>query len=192
MPINTVDFVSPINVIATVTTFFDGEIDLDPASSHNANTFIQANRYFCPENQGLKQDWKAKCVYLYPPRDLLTGIEQPPDRSLWTKKKRFVKSAQRVWMEEMLRKYTLGEFEEGILFLTSTDVALIAAQKIGLDLPMCILKEHPKLRSDDKEFNKINTNKIYGFIYYFPSPHKADRKILEFSALFSTLGRVYI
>jgi len=95
-------------------------------------------------------------------------------------------------MEEMLRKYTLGEFEEGILFLTSTDVALIAAQKIGLDLPMCILKEHPKLRSDDKEFNKINTNKIYGFIYYFPSPHKADRKILEFSALFSTLGRVYI
>ena len=192
MPINAIDFVSPVDVIATVTAFFDGEIDLDPASSHNANTFIQANRYFCPEHQGLKQDWKAKSVYLYPPRDLLTGIEQPPDRSLWAKKKRFVKSAQRVWMEEMLRKYILGEFEEGILFLTSTDVALLAAQKIGMDLPMCILKEHPKLRNDDKDFSRVSTNKIYGFIYYFPSPNAADRKILEFSSLFSILGRVYI
>ena len=192
MPINAIDFVSPVDVIATVTAFFDGEIDLDPASSHNANTFIQANRYFCPEHQGLKQDWKAKSVYLYPPRDLLTGIEQPPDRSLWAKKKRFVKSAQRVWMEEMLRKYILGEFEEGILFLTSTDVALLATQKRGMDLPMCILKEHPKLRNDDKDFSRVSTNKIYGFIYYFPSPNAADRKILEFSSLFSILGRVYI
>jgi hypothetical protein len=95
-------------------------------------------------------------------------------------------------MEEMLRKYILGEFEEGILFLTSTDVALLAAQKIGMDLPMCILKEHPKLRNDDKDFSRVSTNKIYGFIYYFPSPREADRKILEFSGLFSTLGRVYI
>jgi hypothetical protein len=95
-------------------------------------------------------------------------------------------------MEEMLRKYILGEFEEGILFLTSTDVALLAAQKIGMDLPMCILKEHPKLRNDDKDFSRVSTNKIYGFIYYFPSPNAADRKILEFSSLFSTLGRVYI
>jgi len=127
VPINAVDFVSPVELIATVTAFFDGEIDLDPASSHNANKLIHANRYFCPEHQGLRQIWKAKSVYLYPPRDILTGAEQPPDRNLWTKKKRFVKSAQRVWMEEMFRKYTLGEFEEGILILTSTDVAMLAA-----------------------------------------------------------------
>jgi len=192
MPLNEVDFVSPIDVLAAVTGFFGGRIGLDPASSDNANSLVQADKYFCPKHQGLKQIWKADSVYLYPPRDRLTGIEQPPDRSLWTKKKRFTKSAQRVWMEEMLRKYTLGEFKEGLLFLTSTDVALLAAQKIGLDLPLCILKEHPKLRNDDKDFSRVSTNKIYGFLYYFPPTEDTEKRILEFSDCFNTLGRVYI
>ena len=192
MPISDVDFVTPIDVLAAVTSFFGGHIELDPASSDNANRLVQAQKYFCPQHQGLKQLWKADSVYLYPPRDKLTGIEQPPDRSLWTKKKRFAKSAQRVWMEEMLRKYTLGEFKEGVLFLTSTDVALLSAQKIGLDLPLCIMKDHPKLRNDDREFTKVSTNKIYGFLYYFPSMENTEKRILEFSSLFSTLGRVYI
>ena len=192
MPISDVDFVTPIDVLAAVTSFFGGQIQLDPASSDNANRLVQAQKYFCPQHQGLKQLWKADSVYLYPPRDKLTGIEQPPDRSLWTKKKRFAKSAQRVWMEEMLRKYTLGEFKEGVLFLTSTDVALLSAQKIGLDLPLCIMKDHPKLRNDDREFTKVSTNKIYGFLYYFPSMENTEKRILEFSSLFNTLGRVYI
>jgi len=192
MPISDVDFVTPIDVLAAVTSFFGGQIELDPASSDNANRLVQAQKYFCPQHQGLKQLWKADSVYLYPPRDKLLGIEQPPDRSLWTKKKRFAKSAQRVWMEEMLRKYTLGEFKEGVLFLTSTDVALLSAQKIGLDLPLCIMKDHPKLRNDDREFTKVSTNKIYGFLYYFPSMENTEKRILEFSSLFSTLGRVYI
>jgi len=192
MPINDIDFVTPIEVLAAVSSFFGGQIELDPASSDNANRLVQAEKYFTPQHQGLKQTWKASSIYLYPPRDKLLGVEQPPDRSLWTKKKRFAKSAQRVWMEEMMRKYTLGEFEEGILFLTSTDVALLSAQKIGLDLPICIMKEHPKLRHDDKDFTRVSTNKIYGFLYYFPSPGNTEKRILEFSDLFNTLGRVYI
>ena len=192
MPISDVDFVSPIDVLAAATAFFGGQIELDPASSDNANRLVQAQKYFTPQHQGLKQLWKAKSLYLYPPRERLLGVEQPPDRLLWTKKKRFTKSAQRVWMEEMFRKYTLGEFEEGLLFLTSTDVALLVAQKVGLDLPLCILKEHPKLRQDDEEFTKVSTNKIYGFLYYFPSIEHTEKRILEFSSLFSTLGRVYI
>jgi hypothetical protein len=192
VPINPVDFVSPVDVVATAAGFFNGQIDLDPASSHNANNLIQATKYYCPEHQGLRQVWKAKNVYLYPPRDRLVGIEQPPDRMLWKKSKRFMKSAQRVWMEEMLRKYTLGEFKEGLLFLTSTEVALLVAQKIGLDLPLCIMREHPDIRNDDAEFSRVNTNRIYGFIYYFPAPDKTENRILEFSEMFSTLGRVYI
>lgn len=192
MPINSVDFVSPVDVLATVTGFFNGQIDLDPASSHNANNLIQATKYFCPEHQGLKQTWKAKNVYLYPPRDRLIGVEQPPNRFLWKKQQRFAKSAQRVWTEEMLRKYRLGEFEEGILFLTSTEVALLVSQKIGLDFPFCILKDHPEIRQDDKEFSKVKTNKIYGFVYYFPSPTQIEKRVMEFNELFNTLGRVYI
>jgi hypothetical protein len=84
MPINDTDFVTPVDVLAAVSSFFGGQINLDPASSHNANRLVQAEKYFCPEHQGLRQLWKADSVYLYPPRDRLLGIEQPPDRSFWT------------------------------------------------------------------------------------------------------------
>ena len=64
------DFVSPLDLISTTTVFFGGEIFLDPASSKHANQVVQATRYFDWKNNGLKQDWKAKNIYLYPPRDV--------------------------------------------------------------------------------------------------------------------------
>jgi hypothetical protein len=60
MPCAVEDFVSPVNVVATTAAFFGGEIDLDPASSENANKLVGANRFFTPEDQGIKQLWKAK------------------------------------------------------------------------------------------------------------------------------------
>jgi hypothetical protein len=80
-------------------------------------------------------------------------------------------------MEEMLRKYRHSEFDEGILFLTSAEVALLATQKVNLDFPVCILKEHPKLQ--------------YGFIYYFPSLLNTEDRVGEFIEAYSPLGRVY-
>jgi hypothetical protein len=191
MPCAVEDFVSPVNVVATAAAFFGGEIALDPASSENANKLVGANKFFTPEDHGLKQLWKAKNVYLYPPRDVLFANEQPPDYRLYVRKRRFVKSAQRIWMEEMLRKYKHSEFDEGILFLTSTEVALLATQKVNLDFPVCILKEHPKLQYDNPEFTTVNTNKCFGFIYYFPSLLNTEERVGDFIEAYSPLGRVY-
>ena len=88
------DFVSPLDLVATTTAFFGGEIDLDPASSTNANYVVQANRFFNWEQNGLHQSWKAKNVYLFPPRDLLLKNEQPKSPVLFQKKLFFKKSAQ--------------------------------------------------------------------------------------------------
>ena len=54
------------------------------------------------------------------------------------------------------------------------------------------MKKHPDIRNDDAEFSRVNTNRIYGFIYYFPSSTQTDKKIMEFKEIFSLLGRVYI
>ena len=52
------DFVSPPDVVG-VTTAFLGGIDLDPASSKDANGLIQAQRFFTPkENCGFVLDPK--------------------------------------------------------------------------------------------------------------------------------------
>ena len=191
MPLGSFDFVSPPELLGTATAFFGGTIYLDPASSETANNFVGAERFYDPSVNGLKQSWKAKNVYLFPPRDFLFSSEQPPDKTLFKKTKRFKKSAQRVWLEELLARYRKNEFEEALVFLTSTDVALLVTQKIGFDFPLCILKEKPNLSWDEKDLPKVKNTKCYGFVFYLPAFINPEQRVQDFQDLFSTLGRVY-
>jgi hypothetical protein len=191
VPLANVDFVSPPEVIGTVTSFFGGEIGLDPCSSEFANTMVCANRYFSWEQNGLKQQWKSKNVYIYPPRDFLTPGEQPPDSVLFRKKRRFTKSAQRIWLEECVRRYQRNEFDEAIIFLTSTEVALLVTQKLNIDFPICILKERPDLYLDEPGLPKLGPTKCFGFILYLPKLINPQKAVFEFREVFSNIGRVY-
>jgi len=191
VPSSSFDFVSPSDVIGVTTAFFDGKIDLDPASSPHANTLVCANRFFTEEDNGLKQNWKAKTVYLYPPRELLAGTEQPDSPLLFVKRRKFQKSKQRVWLEETYKRYMRQEFEEAIVFLTSADVALKVTQKIGLDLPMCVMKDTPKLSLDQPGLPDLKNARCIGFVLYFPSSKNYDERMKNFIELYSLLGRVY-
>lgn len=184
------DFISPPELAATTAAFFGGSIDLDPASSEVANSIIQANKFFTWRENGLLQPWKAKNVYLFPPRDLLNGTEQPEDTRLFTKKLRFRKSAQRVWLELCYHKWVRNEFEEAIIFLTSSEVALLVTQKISFDFPLCVLAERPKLIKE-KNLESVKA-KVLGFVYYLPSRLNYEDNIRKFSDYYSSLGRVYI
>lgn len=191
MPQAAIDFVSPVDLVGTTTAFFGGRIDLDPASSHVANTLINAQKYFTPLENGLKQTWKAKNVYLYPPKDLLTFNEQPVDTQLFRKKRRFTKSAQRVWLEECYRQYLRNHFKEAVVFLTSSEVALISTQRLNIDFPMCILKEHPSLHLDTEDLPKAQNSRCYGFVLYLPDSNNPIERVRDFIDLYSPLGRVY-
>jgi len=186
------DFVSPPEIIATTTALFDGEIELDPASSSFANSVVQATKYFSWENNGLAQDWKAKNIYLYPPRDILLKHEQPKETRLFQKTRSFKKSSQRVWFELAYKKWVKKEFNEGIIFITSTEVALLATQRLGFDFPVCILKERPRLRIDNQTLDKVKSAKVFGFIFYLPPVEDYDLGVSRFFSLYSNLGRVYI
>ena len=82
------------------------------------------------EHNGLNQTWKGKNVYLYPPRDLALKNEQPKSTKLFEKTNYFKKSNQRVWLEQAHKKWLKREFDEGIVFITSTEVALTFYSKI--------------------------------------------------------------
>lgn len=191
MPLAAIDFVSPPDVIGVTASFFNGAIDLDPASSKEANTLVNANRFYTFEDNGLQQEWRAKNIYLYPPRDILSVSEQPKETLLFTRRRRFQKSAQRVWLEESIRRYRKAEFDEGILFLTSSQVALLVTQALNIDLPMCVLKKHPELYLDTPGLPKLTNTRCLGFILYLPSPVNTEERIGDFISLYSSLGRVY-
>ena len=184
------DFISPPELVAATAAFFGGSIDLDPASSESANSVVQADRFFTWRENGLNQPWKADSVFLYPPKSTLNGAEQPKDTRLFRKNLRFKKSAQRVWLELAYNKWLRNEFGQGILFLTSSEVALLVTQKIGFDFPLCILSERPKLLHE--QTLKPVQAKVFGFVYYLPSQLNYENSIRSFSEHYSNLGRVYI
>ena len=184
------DFISPPELVATTAAFFGGSIDLDPASSESANSVVQADRFFTWKENGLNQPWKADSVFLYPPKSTLNGAEQPKDTRLFQKNLRFKKSAQRVWLELCYNKWLRNEFGQGIIFLTSSEVALLVTQKIGFDFPLCILSERPRLLHE--QTLKPVQAKVFGFIYYLPSQLNYENSIRSFSEHYSNLGRVYI
>jgi hypothetical protein len=184
------DFISPPELIATTAAFFGGSIDLDPASSESANSVVQADRFFTWKENGLNQPWKADSVFLYPPKSTLNGAEQPKNTRLFRKNLRFKKSAQRVWLELCYNKWLRNEFGQGIIFLTSSEVALLVTQKIGFDFPLCILSERPRLLHE--QTLKPVQAKVFGFIYYLPSQLNYENSIRSFSEHYSNLGRVYI
>ena len=162
---------------------------MDPASSEVANSIIQAERFFSFRENGLFQPWKAENVYLFPPRSTLNGTEQPEDRRLFTKKLRFRKSAQRVWLELCYQRWLRNEVEQAIIFLTSSEVALLVTQKLGFDFPLCVLSERPNLLNE-KTLKPVQT-KVLGFIYYLPTQLNYERSISNFVDYYSSLGRVY-
>ena len=185
------DFVSPPELVATAASLFGGEIELDPASSKNANKVVQASKFFDWKDNGLKQDWKSKNIYLYPPRDVALKSEQPKTGKLFTKENYFKKSNQRVWLELAYKKWVRREFDQGLIFITSTEVALISMQKSGIDLPMCVLKEHPKLLRDNKTLEPLKNSKVFGFVFYMPPIQDYQTRIHDFRQLYNDLGRVY-
>jgi hypothetical protein len=184
------DFISPPELVAATAAFFGGSIDLDPASSESANSVVQADRFFTWKENGLNQPWKADSVFLYPPKSTLNGAEQPKDTRLFRKNLRFKKSAQRVWLELCYNKWLRNEFGQGIIFLTSSEVALLVTQKIGFDFPLCILSERPKLLHE--QTLKPVQAKVFGFVYYLPSQLNYENSIRSFSEHYSNLGRLYI
>lgn len=183
------DFISPPELAATTAAFFGGSIHLDPASSEVANSVIQAERFFNFRENGLFQPWLADNVYLFPPRNTINGTEQPEDTRLFTKKLRFRKSAQRVWLELCYQKWLRNEIGQAIIFLTSTEVALLVTQKLGFDFPLCVLAERPKLLNE-KTLKPVQT-KVLGFIYYLPTQLNYEKSISNFVEYYSSLGRVY-
>jgi hypothetical protein len=60
------EWYTPPEIIALARTVM-GSIELDPASNIVAQEWIQADRYFTEQTNGLAQSWTAKTIWLNPP-----------------------------------------------------------------------------------------------------------------------------
>lgn len=79
-----------------------GGIELDPASSAEANETIRAERFFAIEDDGLKKSWKARSVWLNPPYGKHKG-----------------QSNQGRWAKRLVYEYQQGNVGQAILLVNA-------------------------------------------------------------------------
>src|SRR6266568_9141312 len=78
-----------------------GAIDLDPASSAEANKTVRATRYYTKEENGLMHKWPGR-VWLNPPYGFTSG-----------------KSNQAIWSRRLISQHEQGIATEAILLVNA-------------------------------------------------------------------------
>lgn len=95
-----------------------GGIDLDPASSAEANLIVKANRLFTEEDDGLIQDWKARTVWLNYP---------------------YGRGASKTWLKKLVHEYTEMNILDGALVLMPSRTGAGWWQLVA-EYPVCFIR----------------------------------------------------
>ena len=155
------EWYTPTRYIEAVRTVL-GTIDLDPASSAEANGRVGAARYFTVEDDGLTKPWRGR-VYLNPPYGLT------PEN----------KSSQAVWSSALAEHFGSGDITSAILLVNaSTDASWFAAL---WEMPICFVDHRIRFERPGKlAFQPTHGNV---FVYF-------GTKSERFASLFAQFGRL--
>jgi phage N-6-adenine-methyltransferase len=142
-----------------------GAIDLDPASSKQAQTHVKATRYFTVETDGLKQSWNGR-VFLNPP------YAMPFIKEFTTK---------------MIASWRANQMSEGILLTnnaTDTEWFHAALNNCGA---VCLTKGRIKfLEANDGDLIEKNSPTHGQTFFYF------GNNIWKFAKTFAQFGAVLV
>lgn len=137
------------------------EIDLDPASCHQAQATVKARRYMTSSDDGLKQSWFGR-VYVNPPYG-----------------KNGSQSNQAIWSLKMIQEYEAGNVTEGIL-LVNAQTSEKWFQRLW-NYPICFTNHRIKfINPEGKKSQPTHGN---AFVYFGKNPER-------FREVFSRFGTI--
>lgn len=164
-----------------------GNIDLDPASSKFANTYVGADEIYTPSDDGLNdQPWFGK-VYVFPPSGTY----------YWNKKKErwiatracspSLRSSHAVWFRRLFTAWYHNEIEQGLYFSNCPD--MFRYEQRIFDFPVCILRTVPTLVGHTSEGVKQQTTCTSFLVYLQPkdNPGEATERFID---IYSEKGRI--
>jgi ParB family chromosome partitioning protein len=140
-----------------------GEIDLDPASSAQANVVVRATQFFSMEDDGLAQDWFGR-VFMNPP------YGKTADGG----------SLAGAFCNKAIEQYQAGSIEAGIILVNLLPSQ--AWQASLYDYPVCLVDHRIQFVSADGEENKSPT--FQNVFTYLGSDEQ------RFAEVFSKIGYV--
>jgi len=139
-----------------------GEIDLDPASSLEANRVIKAKTFYDQTTDGLTKTWKANTVFLNPPY-CKAGNTSNQDR----------------WTAKLLTEYKAGNVKEAILLVASSTETIWFHRL--MQFPLCFIKGRLNFTTPGGKGGGATKGSI--FVYLGKNQEK-------FSKVFSRFGSV--
>jgi hypothetical protein len=145
------EWYTPLNVIRRVHDVL-GDVELDPASTPQANTYVRAQRILTREQDGLTADWGApRTIFLNPPsgkrgRESLPGL---------------------FWQRLISQRYAVG-FDHAIFLAFSIEqlqTTQMYASPIAI-FPFCVPKQRLQFRQPDGTTGQAPTHS--NMIVYVP------------------------
>jgi hypothetical protein len=187
---DTFEWVSGADLINSAHMLMGG-IDLDPASSAVANSYVNAEHFYTPEDDGLnEQDWFGN-VYVFPPNyTYFWDIKS----QRWKRTRGLshtLISGYALWWRTLKRKWLSGEIRQGLYFGNCPDM-IRYAQDI-FDFPICFLKNTPMLRRHYFEDGRVEAkNTCSSFIVYLQPSDDLDDYTQNFIDIYSEKGRIIV
>lgn len=143
-------------------------IDLDPASSTEANITVQAEKIYTKEDDGLERDWLGR-VFMNPPY----GKEGPK------------------FVAKLVKDYEAGNVSEAILLVSAYSTDTKWFQPLLENYLVCFVRGRIKMdRPDDSSFTKPNTAPMgTALVYFGKNGNKFANKFKEFGVVVHKYGK---
>jgi phage N-6-adenine-methyltransferase len=122
------EWYTPLDIILKARLVMD-YIDLDPASSHQANRIVQAREYYTVEDNGLEQEWSGK-VWLNPPYS-------QPEVALFC--------------DKLVESYNTGEVSEAIVLVNNATETGFVQNMLKSCEAVCFIKSRVRFLDETGE-----------------------------------------
>ena len=155
------EWYTPLRFIRAVKRVL-GDIELDPASTKEANRVIKAKVFYDQTTDGLTKTWKARTVFLNPPY-CKAGNTSNQDR----------------WTAKLLTEYSAGNVKEAILLVTSATETIWFHRL--LSYPLCLVKGRLNFTTPNGKGGGATKGSV--FVYFGKQP-------TTFQKVFSRYGSV--
>jgi hypothetical protein len=180
------ELITNYDLVSAAHALLDG-IQLDVASSITANSFVEAEHFYTPTQDGLNcQQWFGR-VYLFPPSGAYFWEAKNQRWKMTRATSKTLRSSHAVWFEKLYKSWLAGEIEQGLYFSNCPDMFRYD-QRI-FDFPICILKTAPTLKKNTS--SGVSSHKTCtSFLVYLQPQDRVASATERFIDIYSEKGRI--
>lgn len=180
------ELITNYDLVASAHALLEG-IDLDVASSHVANSYVEAKEYFTPVEDGLNcQQWHGS-VYLFPPSGTYFWDKKNQRWKMTRATSPTLVSSHAIWFRKLYKCWSTRQITQGLYFTNCPD--MIRYEQNIFDFPMCILKTAPTLLKNTSE-GISNHKTCTSFLVYLPPMDKSAECTERFIDIYQEKGRL--